>query len=171
MLAFSLEYRNAEQLKCCCLEFIEIVCLSAAERVSWIKPNPTCSDWKQKPQVRKLFSSAHHLSPSASWFEFFIVLLKLIYDVSKEPLSQNRIKTKSLDQPACAFNLDTPSTPQAFFQVHSTAPMPQNCFVLFWVSFFFPHKLLWKSKCLWSLLSSIVFCFLWSIYWLTGYWW
>lgn len=54
--------------------------------------------------------------------KFLIVLLRLMYDVSIEPLSQNRTKPESRSKrPTCAFNLDTPSTPRAFFSI------PLNC--------------------------------------------
>lgn len=83
---------------------------------------PTRSDWKQKPLSLCYTISAHRPFPSGTWLGFLIVLLRLMYDVSIEPLSQNRTKPESRSKrPTCAFNLDTPSTPRAFFSI------PLNC--------------------------------------------
>lgn len=115
---------------------------------------PTRRDRKQKPLSLCYTSSARQSSPSGTQLGFLIVLLRLMYDVSIEPLSQNRTKPESRSKrPTCAFNLDTPSTPRAFFSI------PLNCCHAEKLEpvFFFPPS--WKVLVLVVILVVfVVFC-------------
>lgn len=136
-------------------------------KVNWIKicqvqhtatENKSCCHCVA--QVRKLFSSAHQSSPSNARFDLCRVLLRLMYDVSIESLSQSRTKPLSWDpSDQHVLSIWTLPAPHGLsFQFHSTAAMQQN------QSCFFSLRLRWKSWCLWSLLWSLfLFWFAWSI--------
>lgn len=69
-------------------------------KVNWMKSVKSSTQWlKTKVAVIVLHESgnysAHQSSPSNTWlffYFFFTILLRLMYDVSIEPLSQNRTK-------------------------------------------------------------------------------
>lgn len=97
--------------------------------------------------------SAHHSSPSDTWFSFLNSFTEVdVWCVNRvtEP-KQNKTFEFISKRPTCAFNLDTPSTPRAFF-FSFTQLLP--CRKISPP----PLKLQWMSRCLGSLLWSL-FCF------------
>lgn len=101
--------------------------------VNWIKSVRFSTQWlKTKATVIVLHESgnysAHQSSPRTLDL-IFIVLLRLMDDVSiaTEPKQNKTFESRS-KLPTCAFNLDTPSTPRAFFS------LSLNCCIFYFSS-------------------------------------
>lgn len=135
--------------------------------------SPACIDWKQK-RLSLCYMSLETIpiSPPVLHIEhsiqFFIVLLRLMYDVSAEPLSQNRAKPLSRD-PSDQHVLSIwtlPAPPQAFSAVSL------NCCHAAKIRLIFPPKIImWVQVVVDIVMVFVLFHFTRSIYWLTGYWW
>ncbi len=75
--------------------------------------------------VKNVFSSAHPSSLSNTWFDFFTDTDEWRVNRAAEPKQNKTFELRS-KRPTCAFNLDTPSTPRAFFSTPLNRCQPQN---------------------------------------------